>query len=243
MSFYTKLKIIITFVLAIIISGVAYFSLSKLYVETTVLVAVEEIPERTVIKPEMLKEIGVRMRERQILVPDSLTSKKEFEFAVSKVKITKGRIINKNEDIIFGSRQSLIDKKVISEEGSVKTDYFLEENKRIITVKLDSQGALLNKLNIGNWVDVIFTGGGDGEKSFSSVILQHVKIYDIQTVKEKGDASQNVSLLVTPQQAVDLTFAKRTGKLDLILNPVKGDDELVFPANLKKFTEQFEQKK
>lgn len=239
MTFFDKFKIILIITLALIISIFTYKYLNSLKAETTIVIAVEDIKERTWIKPEMLKVVGIRKREKNILAPDAVSDIKELENAISRVKISKGKSISRTSDVIAGTKQSLIQQNVITEDGSIDDSYFISNNKRVVTIKLDSSGAVDNKLKIGDWVDVVFTNMDNGKNSFSSTILQHIEVFNVQNVKEKGAKSQNISLIVTPQQALDITFAKRMGKVDLILNPSKGENELIFPTTMKKFLQPF----
>ncbi len=236
MALYTKIKIVLALVLALLISFLTSAYLKSFKDEVTVVVAVQDIDERTWIKPDMVKEISIGRREKQILADYAFTSVKDLENSISKVNIKKGDIINRSEDVIAGTRQSLLEKEVITENGVINDSYFLSENKRLITIRLDSHGALNNKLNIGDWVDVIYTSDGGSEKSFSFTIMQHVEIFDIEnTNTSKSTIQQNVTLIVEPQQAVDIVWAKRNGSLDLALNPTEGDNEIVFPSNMDKF--------
>lgn len=235
MSKYTKIKMVLVIALAILISYGIYNYLKSLKEEITIIVAAVDINERECITPEMLREVGIRKREKEILAANAFTTISELNNAVSLKKIKKGSPIYKDIDVVAGTKQELIDKKVITSDGQINQTYFVSDNKRILTVRTDSQGAVANSLKIGDYVDVIFTSNGDSNESFSTVILKHILIYDIEKLKsEKGDSLQNISLSLTPQQAVDLTYAKRNGKIDFVLNPVNGENELVYPTNMKK---------
>lgn len=236
MALYTKIKIVLALFLAVILSFLTFTYLKSLNDEVTVVVAAQDIEERNWIKPEMLKEISIGRKEKQMLASNAFTSITELENAISKIRIKKGEVIDSREDVIVGTRQSLLEKKIITENGEINKAYFLSGNKRLITVRLDSHGALNNKLKAGDWVDVIFTSEGGSEKSFSFTILQHIEVFDIETFNgSKGAVQQNITLVVDPQQAVDIAWAKRNGNLDLALNPTEGENEIVFPSNMDKF--------
>lgn len=236
MAFYSKVKIVLIILLAILISFFTFNYLKSLKDDTTVVVAVQDIDEHLIIKPEMLKEISVSRRDKEVLEQNSVSSIKEAEGAVTKNKILKGRTINKTEDVITGTKETLIQNKVLNEKGEINQAYFITENKRIVTIRLDSQGAVSNKLNMGDWVDVIFTSAGDdGEKKYTRVLMNHVKINEVESLKGSGggEAAQNISLLVTPEQAVQITYAKRNGVIDLALDPLKGDGNISYEVGQK----------
>ena len=238
MSFYTKLKIVLTIILSIIVSFFTYTYLKSLKDQTTVVIALQDIEAHTVIKPEMLEEVEISKKDKRMFEEDAVSTKIELENAISKVKIKKDKPIIENEDVIMGTKEELIEKKAILENGEINDAYFISDSKRITTVSLDKEGAIGNKINIGDYVDVIFTSTGDADKSFSTTILQHIEIYDVESLQAGSiDGSQNISLIVTPQQAVDITFAKRNGEVDLALDSLNGDKEAVYPSSLKKLLE------
>ncbi len=239
MAFYTKIKVILTVILAITISIAAYIYLKGLREEVTVIIADKDIEARVWVTDDMLKEINIRKADKNILAPDSIASLKDMNLAISKIKIPKGKVIDK-DDVIRGTKRSLIENKVINENNTINTAYFIANSKRIMTVRVDSQGAVLNKLKTGDYVDVVLTAGNDAVGSFSTIILQHIAVNDVEKITEKGgNASQNISLEVTPQEAVDLTFAKRNGKIDLLLNPLQGEVEIIYPTSINKFIDPF----
>ena len=50
------------------------------------------------------------------------------------------------------------------------------------------------------------------------MILTNIEVDDTGSVSSKdGQASQAITLIVTPQQAVKLTYAKRNGSIDFAL--------------------------
>lgn len=237
MAFYTKIRIILTIFIALVLSVSVYYYLKTLRDECTVIITNQDIDARQWVSKSMLKEISIRKTDKSLLAPDSISSFKDFDLAVSKLKIKKGMVVNKN-DLILGTKQFLLENGVIDENNKINDSYFIGNNKRILTVRVDAQGAVLNKLKIGDFVDVVLTVGND-LSSFSTMILQHIEVYDVEKLKNGGgNASQNISLILDPQMAVDLSYAKRNGKIDLLLNPVKGEEEIVYPTNIDKFLNQ-----
>lgn len=239
MPLYTKIKIVLVLFLSMLISLLTYSYLKSLREETTIVIAVQEIKEKSWIKPEMLKEVGIRKREKEILAPDAFSTIKGLEYAVALTDIKQGSIINRKCNVIAGTKQSLLEKKVITEDEKINTSYFISKNMRIMTVKVDSHGALNNILKTGDWVDVIYTANTKEQGQFSATILQHIKVDSVQEPTDRDASSQNISLILTPQQAVDLTFSKRNGTIDLVLNPLNGENEIVYPVTADKFIKPF----
>lgn len=236
MSFYTKLKIVLTIILSIIVSFFTYTYLKNLKDQTTVVVAVQDIDPHTVIKPEMIKEVEISSEDKRKFVENALSTKEQLENAVSNVKIKKDKVLIRDEDVIVGTKEELIEKNVIFESGEINNAYFISDNKRITTIAVDKEGAVANKLNVGDYVDVIFSSTGDAENGFSTTALKHIEIYDVEKVQASGmDNLQNISLIVTPQEAVDITFAKRNGKVDLVLDSTKSGSTNGYSSNLNRF--------
>ena len=223
MSFYTKIKIVLTVILSMIVSLFTYNYLKNLKDNTTIVIAKEDIGPHTIIKPDMIEEVEISKKDKELFEKDSITTKDELENAISKVEISKGKAIVKSDDVIAGTKEELINKKAMLENGDVNNAYFIEDNKRITAITLDVDGSVGNKLNTGDFVDVIFTHTGNEDNSFSTTLMQHIEIYDVQSNIGSSEEGENISLIVTPEQSVDITYAKRNGKLDLVLNSSKGD--------------------
>lgn len=244
MSFYTKLKIVLTIILSIIVSFFTYTYLKKLEDKTTVVIAVQDIDAHTIIKPEMIKEVEITKEDKKMFEANAVSTKDDLENAISNVKIKKDKAIIKDDDVIMGTKEELIEKKAMLENGEINDAYFISDNKRITTVALDTEGAVGKKLNTGDYVDVIFTSSEDKSNNFSTTILQHIEIYDVESLQgSSADTSQYISIIVTQQQAVDITFAKRNGKVDLVLDSSKGGNEVVYPSSIKKIRDMAESKK
>lgn len=235
MTIYTKVKAGLAIFLSIVIAVLVYQYLESINEEVTVLIALENIEARTIIPHESFGEISIRKKDKDLLVRDSISEIKDSNIIIAKKLIPKGTIISSTEDIIIGTKTSLIQNEILSENGDINIAYFIFNNRRIETIRLDSQGAISNSLKRGDYVDVIFTAGEDVGDSFSKTVMQHIEVHDTEKISNKGgDTAQNISLILTQQQAVDLAFAKRNGKIDLILNPTKGDSEVVIPTNFLK---------
>lgn len=234
MSFYTKIKIVLVAILSVIIFFFTYTYLNELKDNTTIIIAKQDINPHTLIKPEMVEEVPIGRKDKEMFEKNSVSNIEELKNAISIEKINKGETIIKAENAITGSKEELIQRKVMLENGEINNSYFISDNNRITTIRLDSEGAVGNKLKVGDFVDVIFSQVGDETSSFSSTIMQHIEVYDIEE-SEDLNGEKNISLVVTPQQAVDITYAKRQGKVDLSLNASKGNSEDVYPSSINRF--------
>lgn len=64
------------------------------------------------------------------------------------------------------------------------------------------------------------------------MILQNIEISSIsQPSASDGQDAQVITLIVSPQQAVKLSHAKHSGKLDLALTPLGSKIETVSPVS------------
>lgn len=234
MSFYTKIKIVLVVILSGIIFFFTYTYLNELKDNTTIIIAKQDINPHTLIKPEMVEEVPIGRKDKEMFEKNSISNIEELENTISIEKIDKGKTIVKDENAITGNKEELIQRKVMLENGEINNSYFISDNNRITTIRLDSEGAVGNKLKVGDFVDVIFSQVGDENSSFSSTIMQHIEVYDIEE-SEDLNGEKNISLVVTPQQAVDITYAKRQGKADLSLNASKGNSEEVYPSSINRF--------
>jgi len=221
----------------ILISYFTYNYLNSLKDETTIVVANQDIDEHVFITPEMLRVIHLTKQDKQEIDPNGFSTIEEVEGGVTKTKILKDKPLDKMQDVVTGTKDQLKQMKVLDENGKINEAYFISDNNRVATVRLDSEGAVGNSLSVGNWVDVIFTSNGDSNNSFSNIIMKHIKVDSVQDLKDNinGDEAQNVSLLVSAQQAIELSFGKRNGKIDLVLDPVQGDSESTYTTNIKSF--------
>lgn len=182
-----------------------------------VVVAAKDIPARATITPDMLKVIEVSSIDRSQLAPDAFQSTAELVGRNARRAIAAGEVLrNRPSDL---TEPGEISPGTRTGEGALAD--FLPPDARAMTIKADQEAVLGSHLRAGDRVDLVFTSKTDSTGGvYSSLLLQQVQVLDIQRPPE-GEPDQNllVTLLVTVEQAVDLALAKRTGSIDLVLNP------------------------
>jgi pilus assembly protein CpaB len=204
-----------------------------------VLVAVRDIPERTVIKEGMVEVRQVPVETRLNL---ALTERQAAIGQLTRVPIVSGEQILRN--------------KIADQIRDVGFSGTIPEGRRAVAVAVNEVVASGGHLGVGDYVDVIgvfevfdpsdanrntfASGQGDKPKTLMAVtILQNIQVLAvaqksdpaIQTVAKSGDTknakavdAKSVTLAVSPEQAEKLVLAEETGVLRLSLRPF-GDEE------------------
>lgn len=234
-----RLRVIFSLILAIIAGFLVYTYLEKLQQKEAVVAAKQVIEPATKITPELLTIIYINKKDKELLFPKAVDKPEELVGAITRVKIEPNKPIEKTpENLVFGEDTAL----ALNYERQVDEAFFIPYDKRIVSIDVDASGALNFKLRRGNFVDVIYTSVDENTGGlFSTMILQHVQIYDIEDVRTEKNGSglaakrQNVMLMVTPEQSLQLTVAKRNGVLDLVLNPLTGETKNIKPVHLLEF--------
>ncbi|RTE11202.1 Flp pilus assembly protein CpaB [Paenibacillus whitsoniae] len=218
----TWFRVILGVMLSVIIALVCNAYLKSLKDEVAVVAAAMDIPAQTAITQEMLTIIKVNTSSQKLLVPDAINNPADLLGAISMVSFKKGEVIVNDVKKVIPNQQTATDgsKINVSELGR---SFYIPSDKKAISVSLDAEGSLGYSLKKGDKVDVIFTSSStDTESSYSATILQGIEVFDVEAISEKDRANrtagQNVTVLVSAQAAQDLAFAKRKGKIDLILD-------------------------
>ncbi|MBN6188050.1 Flp pilus assembly protein CpaB [Aneurinibacillus sp. BA2021] len=233
-------RTILTFLFALAIAYMTYAYLASLKRNVPVIVAKQDIKAQTVLTNEMIEFTEIDQDTKNKVFPHSFQTMDELQKAVAKRDIAKGTVLTKNpQELAFGEEAY----QYLKTDGSVNRASFIPTTKRAITISVDAEGALNNTLKNGDFVDVIFTSIDNSTGGvYSSNILQHLEIIGIDKNGEGGmtkqAGKQNITLLVTPQEAVDLTLAKRKGIIDLVLNPLNADTEWIPPSSPLKFIQK-----
>lgn len=118
-------------------------------------------------------------------------------------------------------------------EGLAST---IEVGKRAVSVPITDQSGAGGLIQPRSRVDVLFSRTGSMNEAVTTVLLQNVTVMGIGRMTEtasvqgapgapaappSGTASRAATLLVTPQEAAKLEFAKQQGKISLALrNPL-----------------------
>jgi pilus assembly protein CpaB len=235
-----NLKTILTFIFALVIAYMTYTYLSSLKRTATVVITNQDIKAHTPITDSMLAVTEIDSNTKEKLFSDAFQSVDEVKKSVAKRDIPKGTVLTKRtRDIAFGEEAY----QYLRGDGSANSASFIPYDKRAMSVSIDAEGAVGNTLKNGDFVDVIFTSLDNSTGGvYSSTILQHLEIMNVDKGGEGGVTGRagksNVTLLVTPEQAVDLALAKRRGVIDLVLNPLDVDSEWIPPTSPLKFVQK-----
>lgn len=232
MSKITIIKIVLALILSVAIALSVNNYLLSLRQEADVYIVSNNISQKSVVEMKTIKKIGIREKDKKILFTKAVDEIKENEVIIAVKDIELGGVIT-TDNVIHGLKKDLIEIGVLNNSGSINDSYFLKQEKRLISIMLDTGPNLSEKIDIGDYVDIIFTMS-DSKNTYTIMLAQHIEVFDInQSKKGSSSAPYEVYLSVTPQQAIELTHAKRTGSVDLILNPLEGYNELVSPVNSK----------
>lgn len=211
-----RLRLVWAVILALCtVWGVSAY-LSSLRDTEPVLVAAREIPARAEITADMLTVVHVSRKDRAQLARDAFGSKDEVVGQYARRRIEAGEVLrNYPADITDSSN------RFVSVSGEMPLTHTLPPDTRAFTVKVDRQAVMGNHVRVGDRVDIIFVSKADATGGiYSSLLIQRVIVLDVQ--RPPADSHQDdvlVTFLVTPEQAVDLALANRTGTLDLSLHP------------------------
>lgn len=233
MSSYTRIKIILTLLISMVVAYLLYNWLSTYQTDTTVVISSVAIKEREVIKAEMLVVKNVRAKDRDIIAPKSAKTAKELIGTLTKTNIPAGKYIDTVTDVVKLNGESVAldeyGEPIVDKE--ISQSYFIKSNQRLIAINLESASALNNMLRKGDFVDIIGSYETKDGGKLTLIVAQKVEVHDVATMldEEKGKESQNIVLKVDVKQAGDLSWLKNTGKVDLVLSSAQAKSEVVTP--------------
>lgn len=183
---------------------------------TEVVVAAVNIPENTTVTRDMVELLPVAT---EALLPGCLT---DPEDAI-------GMVVS--SDVYAG--EQVISERLVRvgevEDSSSTLAYVVQPGMRAATVAVTATSGIANLIRPGNRVDVVMNyayevqAAGNAQKvtvPASRLLLQDIEVLAVDAVLSKEGAAEGysaVTLMVTPEQAVELSFAESTSSLRLIL--------------------------
>lgn len=193
-----------------------------------VLVARAYIPKTTVVKPGLVKAVKIPARYLQPLAlhrKEDLLDQKQHPAYLASVPIMEG-------EQILSTKLTLPGKGV----GLAVT---VPPRMRAVAIPVDEASGISGLIKPGDYVDILGTFDLAGGKSYTFTILQSILVLSCgsqilgaseELSKKTGPqkiglpgleefAPSCVSVAVTPQQAVTITFAREKGKISLSLRP------------------------
>ena len=213
-----KIKIIA--IVAALLVGIGMYSFltelakPKENPKTAVLVAAFDIEANTLITKEMLV---VREIDNNYVHPDSVTS---MDAAVGYLM---GSQVYAGEQIL-GSRLVPVGEN----RDTVKDlSYRVDEGMRAISINVTDSSGVANMLRAGDHIDIIIsyqytedTDTGRQTISASSMCMQDITVLAVDEVMNRERPEENysvVTLKVTPEQAVVISYGDFTSSLRLVL--------------------------
>lgn len=207
-------------------------NLEKQYTEgeklVDVLVARAYIPKTTVVKPSLVKAVKIPARYIQPLSlhrKEDLLDQNQRAVYLTSVPIMEG-------EQILSTKLTLPGKGV----GLAVT---VPPRMRAIAIPVDESSGVAGLIKPGDYVDILATFDLAGGKSYTFTLLQNIlvlscgsQILGVSAELRKKTGEQKIGLpgleefapscvtvALTPQQAVTVTFAKEKGKISLSLRP------------------------
>lgn len=163
----------------------------------------------------MIKVVHVRLVDRNELFPDGFWEKESLVGRYARRRIEPGEVL-RNRPGDFTT-----DAGFVGSGAEMPLAETLPLDARALTISVDLQAVLDHHVRSGDLVDLIFTSKSDSTGGvYASSLIRQVYVLDIRhPIANEIDTDVLVTLLVTPEQAVYVALAKRTGTIDLALSP------------------------
>jgi len=126
--------------------------------------------------------------------------------------------------------------KKLGKPGEVGAVASIPKGMQVCTIPVDATTSHSGMLQAGNRVDIMlnYTGGDEQDRRQHKVrrILQYVEVFAVDNViygvntDVKNSSAKNISLLVTPEQALVLELGKKRGSLSTVLRRTDDDIEV-----------------
>jgi pilus assembly protein CpaB len=216
-------RIYIIALLFAVITGIAVYSYAQRLERSAqaengnVVVAVARIPENTQITEDMI-------------IVKKLPAESINALAANSISLVKGRITNA---AIEANEQVLTSR--LNEMGAEKGGlaYMVPDGKRAMTIEVNDITGVADSIKKTNHVDIIASLMVDKtlvdktEKvAKSMLLLQNVEVLATasSSTDEEAKGYTNITVAVSPEEAVKLFYAQVNGKLTAVLRPVLESD-------------------
>nr|WP_092075024.1 Flp pilus assembly protein CpaB [Dendrosporobacter quercicolus]NSL49988.1 Flp pilus assembly protein CpaB [Dendrosporobacter quercicolus DSM 1736]SDN27533.1 pilus assembly protein CpaB [Dendrosporobacter quercicolus] len=226
-----KRLILLAFMVSLLFTLLLYFYLAKLENEqqekpplTGVVIAAVDIPEKTVIKSEMLKTVQL---PRELSQPDTVTDLSSVVGKTARISILQGDPVTEKK--LFG------DIRLAGFTGSIPAD------KRAMSIAITDTTAISGFAQPGDYVDVMlvtdkaYPNTISGEMILQNILLLAINKSSAATAGSKdGKAEQmaTATLAVDPAAAVRLAVAQSQGMVYLVLRPLQPKESFVLTTKL-----------
>lgn len=145
---------------------------------------------------------------------------KQYEERATKVRLYPGEVV--------------LEKK-LGPKGASGVSTNIEKGMRVVTVPVNATSSNSGMINPGDRIDILVTYKIQKQQALVSrtkTVLQYVKVFALDRVRDaedetnKGAKAENLSVIVTPEQATLLNFAMNKGTLQMSLRSVEDKEEL-----------------
>jgi len=181
---------------------------------TPVVVAAVDIPENTAVTAEMLE---IKKIPTEAVLSDAVLDTKQAVGMVMSSAVYQGEQILSDRLVAVGTENT----------DSNTLAYVVQPGMRAVTVAVDAQTGLVTMLKPGNRVDVVVNyavpgAGGIEAVPEARILMQNIEVLALDsTLSRAGITSEegysSVTLMVTPDQAVQISYAESNCSLQLIL--------------------------
>lgn len=190
--------------------------------KATVIVAASNISQNTTITQTMIKKV-------------SLPAESVLSGAVTNESQVVGKVVN--TDLVAG--EQIVGSQLVKagEVGSSTLAYAVKAGDRAITVGVDDVSGLDGMIKPGNAVDIIAqnkVAQGSTTVPGATLLLQNITVLAVDQVLTKDGVAQGktyktVTLDVTPNQAVQLSYYVSTGTIRMILRSPLDQSQVSVP--------------
>jgi pilus assembly protein CpaB len=164
-------------------------------------------------------QVGFEDWPRENVPPGAVTSAAQYEERALKVRAYPG-------DVILQAK--------LGEKGEYGASTTIHKGLRVVTVPVNMTSVHSGMIRPGDRIDVLCTysirRAGGGEFSRTKTVLEYIEVFAIDRNREgegheskQGTKAENLSVLVTPEQAHVLMLAASKGKLQMALR--NGEDK------------------
>jgi pilus assembly protein CpaB len=164
-------------------------------------------------------QVGFEDWPRENVPPGAVTSAAQYEERALKVRAYPG-------DVILQAK--------LGEKGEYGASTTIHKGLRVVTVPVNMTSVHSGMIRPGDRIDVLCTytirRHGGGEFSRTKTVLEYIEVFAIDRNREgegseskQGTKAENLSVLVTPEQAHVLMLAANKGKLQMALR--NGEDK------------------
>lgn len=191
---------------------------------TDVVVAAVDIPERTVIREEMLKTVHM---PNELVQSDAIKDMSAAAGKIAKLKILQGDSITANK--LFGD---------VTKEGFIAS---IPADKRAISIAITDITGISGFARPGDYVDVMVIEDKKQKNTISGeMILQNILLLAINKNSDTADGKKDdkkdqmatATLAVSPEDAIRLAVAQTKGTIYLALRPFKPKDSFILTAEV-----------